>query len=234
MNNKKTRGFSLTELAVATAITTVLVGLTVPALGQVKKEARKITCMSNLRQLGIGYRMFLTENEGKFPIQEVQPKVLKGWVESIKPYVGRKQSTGNDKLEDVDIKSIFFCPDNKNAVGEATTFPNLQTSYATNYHCEDYGPEMDGGGKHKELDVKHPSNFIVLMDMCSDTKSRWFGDLGGSPKYKKCFIHQSKANCLMLDGHVEGFASTQLGVANTTVLGSWPDMWYHHDDQNMN
>lgn len=49
------RAFTLIELLVVIAIVALLVALLLPALGAARRAGRKAVCMSNLRQLGIGY-----------------------------------------------------------------------------------------------------------------------------------------------------------------------------------
>jgi len=64
---KKHRAFTLIELLVVIAIIALLMGILMPALQMVKKQAQGITCRSNLRQYGTATRMYLDENQGTFP-----------------------------------------------------------------------------------------------------------------------------------------------------------------------
>jgi hypothetical protein len=93
---------------------------------------------------------------------------------------------------------------------------------------------MGGGGGYSERYVKNPAEFVLLMDMCTSSRSRWFGDLGGSPNNKDCFVHKGRANCLFLNGRVEGKSKGTFTFQNTCFKGEWPDYWYHHDANNMN
>lgn len=59
-------GFTLIELLVVIAIVSILATLLIPALSRARELAKLTTCKSNLRVMGIGYTMYLNDNDGKF------------------------------------------------------------------------------------------------------------------------------------------------------------------------
>src|SRR6266511_3181826 len=62
-------GFTLIELLVVIAIIGILAGLLLPVLGRSKAKAKSIQCLSNLKQVGLGFRMWSDENGHRFPWQ---------------------------------------------------------------------------------------------------------------------------------------------------------------------
>lgn len=87
--NRKRRifltGFTLIELLVVIAIIALLMSILMPAIQRVKKQAAAVACMSRLRQWGLIFSMYTTDNNGYFHTREFGT-YEKMWPQFYQPY----------------------------------------------------------------------------------------------------------------------------------------------------
>ena len=74
------RGFTLVELLVVLATISILAALLLPILGKAKVKAQQARCLSNLRQLGLAWIMYFSDNNGRlaqsYPVNNTNAWIL--------------------------------------------------------------------------------------------------------------------------------------------------------------
>jgi prepilin-type N-terminal cleavage/methylation domain-containing protein/prepilin-type processing-associated H-X9-DG protein len=160
--------FTLIELLVVIAVIAILLAILTPALQVVKKQAREVVCRSNLRQYGIAGRMYLGDNDEKFPDPQ---RWLIAESQTIAPCDWHDPSIEADGvlwfyLTDMDVHMCptFYGLARIMGANHAQHDPSIpidpQYSYSMNYYLgSGIGPAVT-----KSTEVKHPSEVIFFSE----------------------------------------------------------------------
>ncbi len=62
------RAFTLIELLVVISTVAILAAMLLPTLAQAKSRVRRINCSSNLKEIGLAFKNFALDNDGRFPM----------------------------------------------------------------------------------------------------------------------------------------------------------------------
>jgi prepilin-type N-terminal cleavage/methylation domain-containing protein len=99
--NPKNAAFSLIELLVVVAIIAVLVAMLLPALGVARSQAKKIQCLSNLKQVFLVATYYAQDNNGW--INGPYRTGTKNWVSDFRLYFQSISGSGAGSWQEVNL-----------------------------------------------------------------------------------------------------------------------------------
>ena len=72
-------GFTLVELLVVIAIIATLAAILVPVFGKARDKARQASCSSNLKQIGLATKMYMSDYDSTYPLRTVCDGAIVHW-----------------------------------------------------------------------------------------------------------------------------------------------------------
>jgi prepilin-type N-terminal cleavage/methylation domain-containing protein/prepilin-type processing-associated H-X9-DG protein len=188
--------FTLVELLVVIAIIAVLAGLLLPALVRARESARRTQCLSQLRQVSLGIRLYADENGDEFPRSQ-HSAFAHGqatWGRAIAPQLGSTDAKWLNLLG-----GLYHCPTDQRL---------MQWSYGLNVYFE-LGPADDYAENPQEwrrlAQVTKPSATILLAENASgaDHIMAHFWESPADTADLDAKRHNQKSNYAFVDGHSE-------------------------------
>ncbi len=179
------RGFTLIELLVVIAIIAILAAILFPVFARAREKARQTSCLSNTKQLMLGFMMYAQDYDECLPgyIYASGSVPYLRWYDMIEPYVKNTQ--------------IFICPSAR------TRTP---TGYGFNYRFISFGMRQSTsivGDPITSLGaIVYPSVTVIIAD---STQYYVRGPGTTNASYWPAPRHNGGANFGLADGHAKWY-----------------------------
>jgi prepilin-type N-terminal cleavage/methylation domain-containing protein len=204
--------FTLIELLVVIAIIAILAAILFPVFARARENARRASCMSNLKQIGLGLMQYTQDYDEKLPYYNRTDPVTGhgGWAYNLQPYIKSDQ--------------IFQCPSE----------PNGPTAVGTTGYA-DYTYNLFLGwstaGIHSIAALTQPSLTVAIGDYATNTGQSWFTGVVGANCGSGCTAglattylepgmrHLDGQTFAFTDGHSKWYKSVKI-ASNTAQITS--------------
>ena len=214
------RAFTLIELLVVIAIISILASMVFPSFSRAREMARRSSCASNMKQLGLGMLQYIQDNDERYPkAGNYQDWGKRGhWVAGTDGQPLADSLSGGDfapvATQQVNIQDgaiypylkneqIFVCPSSRD--GRAT-----KLSYSMN--C------VLGGAP--EFAVTNSAEVVLLVDEAYPNDGFFWADGANTSTDQLIQIHNSGGNLLFVDGHVKFYPFSRFPAGDNGVVGA--------------
>jgi prepilin-type N-terminal cleavage/methylation domain-containing protein/prepilin-type processing-associated H-X9-DG protein len=205
-------GFTLIELLVVIAIIAILAAILFPVFARARENARRSSCQSNLKQIGLGFHQYIQDYDHRLPpIGTGAPTNIGGaagsWAQRIYPYIKNNQ--------------VYACPSNpssrstRDSAIPSLDFPDIPFGYAANWH---YLSNRDDR-TNLETIIEKPAQKIMVGELLTTEVGIAAFDYNSTNGFPNTGFsnHLGTMNLLFGDGHVKALKPT----ATVTPFNMW-------------
>ena len=193
-NHSTQRGFTLAALLVIIAVLALLAAMLLPALASAKKKAQRISCVNNLKQCGLAFRIWEGDNNDKYPMDvSTSAGGTMEYTDGANTF-SHFQTMSNE----LSTAKILICPADTRAVaGNFTRLKNQNVSYFVGLDADESQPQRFLDGDRNLTADNAPENGILKL-------------IPGQQVGWTETIHVNQGNVGLSDGSVQQYSNAGL------------------------
>ena len=197
------RAFTLIELLVVIAIISILAGMIFPSFARAREMARRTSCASNMKQIGLGLVQYTQDYDERYPRAGNYQGWANGghWVKGFKNQAMAKLTSGEkyaaEPGEKADVAGgalftyvkstqIFVCP---------STRDGRETGLSYSMNCA-----LSGAS---EFAVQSSTEVALLVDEAFPADGYFWATNDATSSDQMTSVHNGGGNILFVDGHVK-------------------------------
>jgi len=237
-------GFTLIELLIVIAIIAILASLLLPALSSAKLKAKRIACLNNMKQMGVAFSMYTSENDDTIPLAGYTDNnaINYSFDDYLATYIGIELTESQKEyyvFPQGQSSKVLLCPaDNVVRQGgysprtysmprpSGLSYPSLSGGVGLAYYFT-WSPNMASPPRLKVNKVTNPSGTLMLVEL--PTAINWAGNPtccvanNASPTNMPPDFQKGALSWLFVDSHVE-ILKPENTIGSGTIynpLGMW-------------
>ncbi len=205
LRREEVKTFTLIELLIVVSIIAILAGMLLPALNKAREAAWKISCVNNLKSIGVASQIYTADHNDMVVVSKYNNSDPLTWMTLL---CGSKQLNCSDlTAQNTQLPfKVFQCPAASRIPSNGINWtsgwynwaPISKAGYGLNWRLTRYSPKITG--------IKYPLSTVPLVfESATLVPDVGYNSPATADQQLRLRRHNRSSNVLFLDGHVENF-----------------------------